>query len=174
MLREWKFEIQLDSQSDKAIYLQIADALINDIQSGRLKSGEALPGSRNLAIMLNVNRNTVVEALNVLLIEGWLISKERSGTFVSDSLPDFEEAVKNEKTEISLEDISNPLIQIMFDDGYPDSKIAPIKELARAYRQIFHRKARWQMMGYSNVFGDLEFRKNIVQMLNYQRRIITR
>lgn len=169
MLREWKFEIQLDSQSDKAIYLQIADALINDIQSGRLKSGEALPGSRNLATMLNVNRNTVVEALNVLLIEGWLISKERRGTFVSDSLPDFEEAVKNEKTEISLEDISNPLIQIMFDDGYPDSKIAPIKELARAYRQIFHRKARWQMMGYSNVFGDLEFRKNIVQMLNHQR-----
>jgi len=169
MLREWKFEIQLDSESDKAIYLQIADALINDIQSGRLKSGEALPGSRNLATMLNVNRNTVVEALNVLLIEGWLISKERRGTFVSDSLPDFEEAVKNEKTEISLEDISNPLIQIMFDDGYPDSKIAPIKELARAYRQIFHRKARWQMMGYSNVFGDLEFRKNIVQMLNHQR-----
>lgn len=37
MLRPWKLEIQLDYQSDKAIYLQIADAVIEDIQSGRLK-----------------------------------------------------------------------------------------------------------------------------------------
>ncbi|RYZ99656.1 MAG: PLP-dependent aminotransferase family protein, partial [Moraxellaceae bacterium] len=56
-----------------------------------------------------------------------------------------------------------------FDDGHPDSKIAPIKELARAYRQIFNRKARWQMMGYSNPLGDLDFRTAICQMLNQQR-----
>ena len=87
MLRGWKFEIQLDEKSDKAVYLQIADAVIKDIHSGRLKAGDALPGSRNLAQILKVNRNTVVEALNVLIIEGWLIPKERQGTFVADTLP---------------------------------------------------------------------------------------
>lgn len=53
MLRRWNFEIQLDERSDKAVYLQIADAIIKDIHSGRLKAGDALPGSRNLAQLLN-------------------------------------------------------------------------------------------------------------------------
>ena len=83
MLRAWKLEIVLDPQSDKSLYLQIADAVISDIRSGRLKPGEALPGSRSMAQLLKVNRNTVVEALGVLVIEGWLVSKERQGAFGS-------------------------------------------------------------------------------------------
>lgn len=169
MLRGWKFEIQLDEQSDKAIYLQIADAIIKDIHSGRLKSGDALPGSRNLAQLLKVNRNTVVEALNVLLIEGWLVSKERQGTFVADTLPDFKEVQKIKPLTSNIENKEGKHYHLQIDDGSPDSKIAPIPELARAYRQIFNQKARWQMMGYGNELGDLEFRKTIVQMLNHQR-----
>lgn len=169
MLRGWKFEIQLDEQADKALYLQIADAIIKDIHSGRLKPGDALPGSRNLAQLLKINRNTVVEALNVLLIEGWLVSKERQGTFVADTLPDFKEVQKNKPLTSSIKNIEGKHYHLQFDDGHPDSKIAPIAELARAYRQIFNQKAKWQMMGYGNELGDLEFRKVIVQMLNHQR-----
>lgn len=169
MLRGWKFQIQLDEQSEKAIYMQIADAIIKDIHSGRLKSGDALPGSRNLAQLVKINRNTVVEALNVLLIEGWLVSKERQGTFVADTLPDFKEVQKNNLVTIVINDTASEHCHIQFDDGHPDSRIAPIAELARAYRQIFNQKARWQMMGYGNELGNLEFRKVIVQMLNHQR-----
>src|SRR5690606_10633666 len=97
MLRRWNFEIQLDERSDKAVYLQIADAIIKDIHSGRLKAGDALPGSRNLAQLLKVNRNTGVEALNVLIIEGWLIPKGRQGTFVADTLPDFKGVQKSNR-----------------------------------------------------------------------------
>lgn len=169
MLRGWKFEIQLDEKSDKAVYLQIADAIIKDIHSGRLKAGDALPGSRNLAELLKVNRNTVVEALNVLIIEGWLISKERQGTFVADALPDFKEKQKSNRVTTTSKSGINKYYHLQFDDGHPDSKIAPITELARAYRQIFNQKARWRIMGYGNELGDLEFRKSIVQMLNHQR-----
>ncbi|TJZ60080.1 PLP-dependent aminotransferase family protein [Sphingobacterium olei] len=169
MLRKWNFEIQLDQQSDKAIYLQIADAIIKDIHSGRLKPGDALPGSRNLAQLLKINRNTVVEALNVLLIEGWLISKERQGTFVADALPDFKSVQKSNRGTAAIENTAIKHFHLQIDDGSPDSKIAPITELARAYRQIFNQKARWQMMGYGNELGDLEFRKSIIQMLNHQR-----
>lgn len=169
MLRNWKFELQLNKQADQAIYLQIADAIIKDIQSGRLKAGDALPGSRNLSQLLKVNRNTVVEALNVLIIEGWLISKERQGTFVAETLPDFKSVQKNKPTIFSEKRTSNKSFHLQFDDGSPDSKIAPVTELARAYRQIFNQKAKWQMMGYGNELGDLKFRQSIVQMLNHQR-----
>lgn len=110
-----------------------------------------------------------MEALNVLIIEGWLIPKERQGTFVADTLPDFKEVQKSNRVTATAKNTISKHCHLQFDDGSPDSKIAPITELARAYRQIFNQKARWQMMGYGNELGDLEFRKSIVQMLNHQR-----
>jgi GntR family transcriptional regulator/MocR family aminotransferase len=168
MLRPWKLEIQLDEQSDKAIYLQIADAVIEDIRSGRLKSGDALPGSRILSAELRVNRNTIVEALQVLLNEGWLVTKERRGTFVPAQLPRFSRAAKPDpKAPAPSLPAGEP--HINFDDGHPDSKLAPVGELARAYRQVFNQKARCKMMGYGSEFGDIAFRRAVVQMLNHQR-----
>lgn len=170
MLRPWNIDIRPDEKSDKAIYLQIADAVINDIRSGRLKGGDALPGSRHLAASLNVNRNTVVDALNVLLAEGWVVSRERKGTFVADKLPKLKEVRLSETPDATYE---APIekFNIQFDDGHPSSKIAPVAELARAYRQIFQRKARWQMMSYVDGYGDVDFRREIALMLNHQRRM---
>jgi GntR family transcriptional regulator/MocR family aminotransferase len=168
MLRPWKLEIQINYDCDKAIYIQIADAIIESIKAGKLQVGDALPGSRKLAELLKVNRNTIIEALDVLLTEGWLIAKDRKGTFVADILP--------KKIEIKIIKISNSGSEetelkpnLIFDDGLPDSRLAPMNDIARAYRQIFNRKSRWQIMGYSNEFGDIEFRKAIVQMLNFTR-----
>lgn len=167
MLRPWKLEIQLNNDSDKAIYLQIADAIIEAIKTGVLNSGNALPGSRQLAGLLKVNRNTVIEALDVLIAEGWLITMERKGTFVADILPIAVETTNHKRKTDNTPKETNPLL--VFDDGIPDSRIAPMNELARAYRQIFNRKSRWQIMGYSSELGNLEFRKAIVQMLNFKR-----
>lgn len=173
MLRGWDFQIHLDDHSDKPIYLQIADAIIRDVHSGRLKAGDALPGSRQLAQHLKVNRNTVVEALNVLIIEGWLVPKERRGTFVADTLPAVSAIHKNNTRDTKLKSSTEQHYRIEFDDGHPDSKIAPITELARAYRQIFNIKGRWKMMGYGNEMGDVIFRKEIAQMLCHQRGMKT-
>lgn len=167
MLRPWQLEIQLDKKSDTALYLQIADAVINAIKSGKLTSGNALPGSRQLAVLLHVNRNTVIEALDVLITEGWLITIDRKGTFVANILPEILLNKKAKKT-ISIED-NNVKSHLVFDDGLPDSRLAPMADLARAYREIFNRKSRWQIMGYSNEFGAVEFRKAIAQMLNFKR-----
>lgn len=168
MLRPWKLEIRINYECDKAVYLQIADAVIEAIKGKKLLSGDALPGSRQLAELLKVNRNTVVEALDVLLAEGWLISRERVGTFVADILPGLNETTisKVKSTESS---VAEKKAYLIFDDGFPDSRLAPMNEIARAYRQIFSRKSRWQIMGYSNEFGDQEFRKAMVQMLNFKR-----
>lgn len=169
MLRPWKLELEIDKKLDKAVYLQIADTIIGDIRSGRLKAGDALPGSRNLAQTLKINRNTVVEAYQVLINEEWVISRERKGIFVSESLPALHEKNAAATHGFLNQQIISGGMLINFDDGHPDSKIAPVTELARAYRQIFSIKAKWQMMGYGNEHGDAEFRKMISQMLNHQR-----
>ncbi|WP_343638501.1 PLP-dependent aminotransferase family protein [Chryseobacterium sp.] len=169
MLRPWKLELEIDKKLEKAVYLQIADTIISDIRSGRLKTGDALPGSRNLAQTLKINRNTVVEAYQVLINEEWVISRERKGIFVSERLPALHEKNAEALHNPSHQQVMSNGIVINFDDGHPDSKIAPVTELARAYRQIFGIKAKWQMMGYGNEHGDTEFRKMISQMLNHQR-----
>jgi GntR family transcriptional regulator/MocR family aminotransferase len=169
MLRPWKLELEIDKKLDKAVYLQIADTIISDIRSGRLKAGDALPGSRNLAQTLKINRNTVVEAYQVLINEEWVISKERKGNFVSEKLPVLHERNADHISNTRQQQVLSTGLLINFDDGHPDSKIAPVTELARAYRQIFSFKAKWQMMGYGDEHGGVEFRKMISQMLNHQR-----
>jgi GntR family transcriptional regulator/MocR family aminotransferase len=167
MLRPWDFQINIDTNCSKAVYMQIADAIIHAVKTGKLQSGDPLPGSRQLAIQLKLNRNTVIDALNLLQAEGWLVSKERKGTFIADHLP-VVKGFKDHKPKPAAVQII-PAPNIIFDDGLPDTRIAPIKELAAAYRQIFNRKGCWQMMGYSEGSDDLEFRNAIVQMLNYKR-----
>ncbi|MNK57917.1 HTH-type transcriptional regulatory protein GabR [compost metagenome] len=169
MLRPWEFQIVIHTDGAKAVYLQIADAIIEAIKGGKLQSNNALPGSRLLASQLKVNRNTVIQALDILLAEGWLISRERKGTFVSDTLPNIKTGITKAGSITVSEGESGKPARIVFDDGLPDSRLAPINELARAYRQIFSRKGRWQMMGYSSESGDIEFRNAIVQMLNFKR-----
>ncbi|TWP27443.1 PLP-dependent aminotransferase family protein [Apibacter muscae] len=168
MLRPWKLQLDIKSQSKKAIYLQIADAIISDIRSGRLKEGTVLPGTRKLAEDLKLNRNTIVEAYNVLLSEEWLVTQDRKGTFVNSKLPILQKGNINSVSK-DIGGLPKHTLNISFEGGYPDRDIAPINELARAYRQIFNSQSRWQIMGYESELGSNEFRNEIASMLNFQR-----
>lgn len=142
MLRPWTIKIQFEKDSKKAIYLQIADHIINMIKNGTLKSGDTLSGSRLLASDLGVNRNTVIKALDILISEGWLYSEERKGLFVSADLPT--KKMSQKRSTVQKEALSDKGKEsvIIFDSGLPDTQIAPMSELASAYRQIFNRKSR--------------------------------
>lgn len=169
MKRLWKLEIRLDSAAEQPIYLQIADAIIEAIQQGRLQKDEILPSTRTLATMLAVNRNTIVKALSVLLDEEWLVSVERKGIYIAQTLPQAKPKTRTSSLVVPQLTHSQHPAPLVFDNGYPDSKIVPVKELARAYRQIFNRNAKWQMMGYGNALGDPRFIQHIAHMLNHQR-----
>jgi GntR family transcriptional regulator/MocR family aminotransferase len=64
------------------IYRQLRQAILD----GRVKAGDQLPSSRELAQRLSVARNTVVAVYERLLGEGYLESRSGSGTYVSHSL----------------------------------------------------------------------------------------
>ena len=80
--------INLDPSSDVPLYRQIYDALRGAILSGRLVSGTRLPSTRELTTELAVSRNTVKNAFEQLLAEGYLEGHVGSGTYVSRDLPD--------------------------------------------------------------------------------------
>jgi GntR family transcriptional regulator / MocR family aminotransferase len=71
-----------------ALYEQLARALKRAIVEGHFHPGERLPATRALAQMLNVSRNTVLTAYEILRAEQLTISNERSGTRIAElSLP---------------------------------------------------------------------------------------
>lgn len=66
-------------------YMQIAEAIIKNIRSGKLTPGTRLATERNLSITYEVSRVTVRQALQVLERAGVLVRKHGSGTYVADS-----------------------------------------------------------------------------------------
>jgi GntR family transcriptional regulator / MocR family aminotransferase len=78
----------LDDGGTTSLQRQLQRKLIEAITSGYFASGSRMPSSRKLADMLGVSRNTVVAVYEQLIDEGYLISKERSGIYVSDHLFD--------------------------------------------------------------------------------------
>ncbi|WP_460639680.1 MocR-like pyridoxine biosynthesis transcription factor PdxR [Larkinella harenae] len=174
--------LSLDGQGSQPIYLQIANSLRDEIRKGRLLPGHALPGSRGLAGQLKVNRKTVVMAYEQLLAEGWIVSRDKSGTFVSEQLP--QPLVLPDKAaphaipsfpgpaDLPTPTPSSGLApRIIFTDGIPDVRLAPLDQLAQAYRRIFNQKARWRLMGYGSEQGDERLRQSIATMLALHRGI---
>jgi GntR family transcriptional regulator / MocR family aminotransferase len=51
-----------------------------------LSARQALPSSRALAAELSVSRTTVVQVVDQLCAEGYLVARARSGSFVADAL----------------------------------------------------------------------------------------
>ena len=54
---------------------------------GKLGAGDRLPSSRELTQDLGLSRNTVVAAINQFSVEGYLVSRVGSGTYVNDTVP---------------------------------------------------------------------------------------
>jgi GntR family transcriptional regulator/MocR family aminotransferase len=79
---------RLDRGSDIPLHTQVYAGLRDSILDGRLRPGASIPSTRALASLLGVSRNTVLEAHNQLLAEGFIEPRVGSGTYVAHSIPD--------------------------------------------------------------------------------------
>lgn len=80
--------ISLDRTSPAPLYQQIYESLSGAVLNGQLTPGWRLPSTRELADALDVSRNTVMNAFEQLLAEGYLVAETGSGTYVTDTLPE--------------------------------------------------------------------------------------
>jgi GntR family transcriptional regulator/MocR family aminotransferase len=77
------FTLILDFNTNIPLYEQLYQYITTEIKSGNLRPNEKLPSKRSLANHLGVSQNTVIAAYDMLIDEGYLVSKERSGFYVS-------------------------------------------------------------------------------------------
>ena len=71
----------------KAIYMQIADYVLDNILSETFKAGDRLQSIREMAATVQVNPNTVTRSFNYLQEEGIIYNQRGIGFFVADDAP---------------------------------------------------------------------------------------
>lgn len=76
--------MDINLKGNKAKYIELYEEITRLINSGELKSGTKLPSKRDLSIDLNVSLNTVINAYDLLIDEGYIYSVEKKGYYVSD------------------------------------------------------------------------------------------
>lgn len=185
MVRTWQVGLseRIDPSRPAPLYMQIIQAVIHDVESGRLTSGTYLPSSRELARVLGVNRKTVVLAYEDLIAQGWLSTTATRGTMVSATLPEQGTGRRgaaggairpaapgyrfNRPPDRPL--ALPPGRGLKLDEGSPDGRLFPPELLARAYRTATHRVSRRNGLQYRDPRGTPELRDAIAGMLKTQR-----
>lgn len=84
-------------ENSKAIYLQIADRICNDILSGQYAAGARMPSVREYAAMVEVNPNTVMRTYEYLADNNIIYNRRGIGFFVDDNAPQTVRAIKAEQ-----------------------------------------------------------------------------
>ena len=78
----------MNFNNDKAIYVQMADRLCDEIVAGKYAVHERIPSVREYAVMLEVNTNTVVKTYDLLAREHVVYNKRGLGYFVNEGARD--------------------------------------------------------------------------------------
>src|SRR5690348_10168469 len=74
----------IDPDSDRARYLQLADALRAQIATGELPPGSRLPSEKTLEQETGLNRSTIRRSIEILRSEGLVVVRHPHGTFVRE------------------------------------------------------------------------------------------
>ena len=177
--------IHLERNQATAIYLQLAQQLINAIQRGYLPLGTKLPGTRTLSQLLQVHRQTIVNAYQELETQGWIETIPNKGTFVINNnrdskqrwhIPTVSLAQYPEKAgfDFSVSNIlSSPFeyssLRYQFNDGTPDIRLAQFDQLSSLYSASMKRKSTRRKFEHYNYEGSTYFREQLSNYLNYSR-----
>ena len=121
--------IQIDFNSQEAIYMQLRNQIILGIATSRFQEGESLPSVRQLADEIGINMHTVNKAYNVLRQEGILKIDRRHGAVIAVDI-DKIRAVQDMKEELKViiakgrcKNISRKEVYALIDELYDSYEI---------------------------------------------------
>ena len=75
--------IEIDFNSNEAIYIQLTNQIIMGIATSRLREGDTLPSVRQLAETVGINMHTVNKAYSLLRQEGFVTIDRRRGAVIA-------------------------------------------------------------------------------------------
>lgn len=118
--------LEVDFNSEEALYIQLRNQIIVGIATNRLKEGESLQSVRQLAESIGINMHTVNKAYTVLKQEGFVKVDRRRGAVIAidaDRISDLEqmrESLRVILARASCRNISREEVHALIDEIYEE------------------------------------------------------
>ena len=157
--------VRLDRSAGRPLRAQLEGSLREAIRDGRLRGGERLPSSRELARELGVSRGMVQECYGQLLAEGYLSSRTGSATRVADIKE--RPAAAPPRAPSPARQAADRALIADFRTGVPDLASFPRNDWAWAVRQACGEVASADL-GYGDPRGSAVLREVLAA---YLRRV---
>lgn len=171
------------NEQRKAKYLQLAQALRSAIIKGDIAVGTKLSSARKMAQTYQLNRHTIMNALQLLVAEGWVESHERSGYKVTQTLPIQSSAntkqvpIVTPKPYKFAKELAVPAPAMNLNDfkynfavGLPDLNCFPYKQFKRSLSYVFNH-ADTSKFHYGDISGVSELKQQVSSYLHKARNL---
>lgn len=118
--------IEIDFNSDEALYLQLRNQIILGIATARIREGDELPSVRQLAGDIGINMHTVNKAYAVLKQEGFVKVDRRRGAVIAidadrvETIRELRKELKVILAKVSCKNISREEVHALIDEIYED------------------------------------------------------
>ncbi len=118
--------IQIDFNSDEAIYVQLCNQIILGIATSQFQEGEQLPSVRQLAETIGINMHTVNKAYSILQQEGFVKIDRRRGAIIAididklEAIREAHEMLKVVMARAMCRGVSKQEIHQLVDEIYDD------------------------------------------------------
>ena len=118
--------IEIDLNSEEAIYVQLCNQIILGIATSKLQEGENLPSVSQLADTIGINMHTVNKAYSVLKQEGFVTIDRRRGAVISidadkiRALEEMKEELRVLLAKGSCRNISRAEVHELIDEIYEE------------------------------------------------------
>ncbi len=154
-------QLSINFSNKEAKYIELYNYIKNAITSGQLPPNEKLPSKRMMADYLNISLNTVMQAYDLLISEGFIISYPKKGYFVVS----YNLKIKNNNDTPSY--FSNEILyQYDFSTKNIDSTIFPYYTFNKISKNIIYNE---DTLKRSDPFGNILLRQEIKKYL-YQTK----
>lgn len=121
-----KMFIEIDFNSDEAIYMQLRNQIILGIATSQFREGDMLPSVRQLADTIGINMHTVNKAYTVLKQEGYVKVDRRRGAVIAididrmQALDEVRRELQVTLAKASCKNISREEVHALIDEIYED------------------------------------------------------
>ena len=118
--------IEIDFNSDEAIYMQLRNQIILGIATAQFQEGDMLPSVRQLAENIGINMHTVNKAYTVLKQEGYVKVDRRRGAMIAvdidkmQALDEVRRELQVTLAKASCKNISGEEVHALIDEIYEE------------------------------------------------------
>lgn len=169
--------LRLEPSDPRPLYVQLADQLVEAIESERLRPGDRLPAMRELARDLSCALVTVSQAYELLAARGRVVSRVGKGTYVAS--PEVRDAPFARRWEPDvgrfaraqrLEGVMEQLVRvthpgaISLATGHPAPETFPLHDFGRAFHRTLLDDPP-EIMQYRSSTGDSDLCETLAAIL---------